>query len=325
MINKVKLLATGFVIASLVFLSGCLQTEDVADPIVQLNAEVNAIDNYLTANAGSITGEVIEDPSGLRFVIDQMGTELPARSTSSAVNVKYMGYLFNPSVASGLGSKFDQGTWTSSLTSVIDGWKIAFTKLPIGTKGKVFIPSYWGYGANGSGTIPGNATLVFDIEYVNVTISDAEFNTWKTDTTAIENYLETKNITNHDTITFLSETTSDVKKNIGVRYILSQAGVGNKPSWFDWVKIKTKYYLLTNDGTVVYQNDNHTTRPADLLPGLNASLQQLNKGAKARFYIPSGWAFGTNAYVDPNSGSTLFPANSTIIVDVEMVDFATAP
>lgn len=325
MINKVKLLATGFVIASLVTLSGCLQTEDVADPIVQLNAEVNAIDNYLTANAGTITGEVIEDPSGLRFVIDQMGTELPARSISSAVNVKYMGYLFNPSVASGLGSKFDQGTWTNSLTSVIDGWKIAFTKLPIGTKGKVFIPSYWGYGVNGSGSIPGNTTLVFDIEYVNVTISDSEFTTWKADTTAIETYLATKDILDYDTVEFMSETTVDAKKNIGVRYTVSQAGIGGKPSWFDWIKIKTKYYLLTNDVTVVYQNDNQTIRPVDMLPGLNASLQQLNMGAKAKFYIPSGWAFGTKGYVDPNTGATLFPANANIIVEVEMVDFSTAP
>lgn len=330
MINKLKLLATSLIVVGLTTLSGCLQTEDIEDPIVQLNIEVNAIDNYIATNAGTITGAVIEDPSGLRFVIDQMGSELPARSIGSAVNVKYKLFYFDATKPSGIGNAVlngqgnpEQGTWTNSLAGTINAWKIAFTKLPLGTKAKIYTPSYWAYGPEGSGSIPGNTTLVYDVEYVNVTISPTEFETWGKDTTAIETYLKSKNILVYDTITFLSEATVEANKNIGVRYVLTPGpGTGQKPSWFNWVNIKTKYYLLSNDGTIVFQNADMDTRPVDLIPGLNAGLQQMKKGDKATFYIPSGLAFGPLGY----TGSTFsFPPDSNLIVEMEFVEFTTAP
>lgn len=49
-------------------------------------------------------------------------------------------------------------------TSVIDGWKVALQNMQEGSKWEVWIPWRLGYGASGSGSIPGYSTLVFEIE-----------------------------------------------------------------------------------------------------------------------------------------------------------------
>lgn len=48
-------------------------------------------------------------------------------------------------------------------TSVIEGWNIALFEMHEKQEARVIIPSQYGYGTTGTGTIPPNATLVFDI------------------------------------------------------------------------------------------------------------------------------------------------------------------
>ncbi|NME71505.1 FKBP-type peptidyl-prolyl cis-trans isomerase [Flammeovirga aprica] len=49
-------------------------------------------------------------------------------------------------------------------SSVIEGWNIALRNLHEKQEARVIIPSRLGYGASGTGSIPPNATLVFDIK-----------------------------------------------------------------------------------------------------------------------------------------------------------------
>ena len=53
------------------------------------------------------------------------------------------------------------------LGGLIAGWQIGLQKYKKGTKGKLLIPSGYGYGPSGQGSIPGNAVLIFDIEMVS--------------------------------------------------------------------------------------------------------------------------------------------------------------
>ena len=52
---------------------------------------------------------------------------------------------------------------------VIKGWDEGIMLLNVGTKARLIIPSELGYGSKGAGgVIPPNATLVFDVELVEI-------------------------------------------------------------------------------------------------------------------------------------------------------------
>lgn len=55
------------------------------------------------------------------------------------------------------------------VSNVIVGWHIALSQLREGEKATVLIPSFYGYGREGNGPIPGNTVLVFDLDVVSVT------------------------------------------------------------------------------------------------------------------------------------------------------------
>ena len=52
---------------------------------------------------------------------------------------------------------------------VISGWDEGILLLKVGDKARFVIPSHLGYGSNGAGgVIPPNATLIFDVELMDV-------------------------------------------------------------------------------------------------------------------------------------------------------------
>lgn len=82
------------------------------------------------------------------------------------VKVKYLGKFID-------GEKFDtSGDDAISLKvgtqSVIPGWEITLRTMRKGGKSTVIIPSAMAYGEHGSGRIPPNTPLVFDMEVVDV-------------------------------------------------------------------------------------------------------------------------------------------------------------
>jgi FKBP-type peptidyl-prolyl cis-trans isomerase len=106
-------------------------------------------------------------PSGLRYLDLKVG-EGPAAAASSAVSVRYSGWLTD-------GHLFDSSRNGAPLEfrignhEVIDGWDEGLTGMKVGGKRKLVIPPALGYGAEGSPpVIPPNATLVFEVELVGL-------------------------------------------------------------------------------------------------------------------------------------------------------------
>jgi FKBP-type peptidyl-prolyl cis-trans isomerase FkpA len=95
------------------------------------------------------------------------GTEaVPGR----AVTVQYTGWLYHPNAAQNRGPQFDSGTFGPFVlgTTVIPGWTQGLQGMRVGGSRRLVIPPNLGYGPTGSGPIPGNATLLFEVTLVNV-------------------------------------------------------------------------------------------------------------------------------------------------------------
>lgn len=107
-------------------------------------------------------------PSGLTYVDLVIGGGDTAKSGDLVV-VHYTGWLTN-------GNKFDSSvdrrepfSFNLGVGKVIRGWDEGVQGMRVGGKRKLTIPPDLGYGARGAGgVIPPNATLVFDVELLEV-------------------------------------------------------------------------------------------------------------------------------------------------------------
>ncbi len=106
--------------------------------------------------------------SGLRYQIIQKGSGKKAES-GKMVSVHYKGSLENGSVFDSSYTRKKPIEFKLGMGQVIEGWDEGIQLLQVGDKARFVIPSYLGYGSAGAGgAIPGDATLIFDIELMNV-------------------------------------------------------------------------------------------------------------------------------------------------------------
>ncbi len=154
-IKNILLLSLVFLFA----LGSCSKMDDF-DPQKQADEDEAIIVKFLAAN--NLTA--IRHSSGVYYTIVEPGAGTIAYSASTQILAKYTGRLLN-------GTVFDK-TSTQPLSfrlgDVIVGWQIGIPLIKKGGKIRLFIPSAYAYGRDGSGPIPDNAVLDFDVELVDV-------------------------------------------------------------------------------------------------------------------------------------------------------------
>lgn len=112
--------------------------------------------------------DTLTTASGLKYIVVKKG-DGPKAENGKTVDVHYTGFLmdgrtFDSSVERGEPISFPLGQGM-----VIKGWEEGIALMNVGDKIRLIIPSELGYGANGAGgVIPPNATLLFDVELMNV-------------------------------------------------------------------------------------------------------------------------------------------------------------
>ena len=89
------------------------------------------------------------------------------------LSVNYTGWLYSPSGQDGKGQQFDTSTgrgpyaFTLGRSQVISGWDRGVVGMRVGGLRRLVLPPELAYGSGGNPPIPGNATLVFDIELLD--------------------------------------------------------------------------------------------------------------------------------------------------------------
>ena len=114
-----------------------------------------------------VNGPGVTTASGLQYWDLKTGSGATA-APGNTVSVHYTGWLSD-------GEKFDSSLDRSrpfefrlGAGRVIKGWDEGVAGMKVGGKRQLRIPPALGYGANGTGPIPPNATLVFDVELLEV-------------------------------------------------------------------------------------------------------------------------------------------------------------
>ena len=128
----------------------------------------------LNANLSAVTG-----PGPLHILkltpVDIAVGEGAEVKTGDVVEVHYTGWLYNNKAANLRGAKFDSSrdagnpfTFLVGGRQVIRGWDMGVVGMKVGGKRTLMIPAYLAYSTQGSGSIPPNTHLVFDIELLAI-------------------------------------------------------------------------------------------------------------------------------------------------------------
>ncbi len=156
--------------------------------IIRVGAEAesfNAVETFRNFNGAKAereaaakkkTEELLEElaagfdktDSGLRYQIIQKGDGAKAEK-GKTVSVHYKGSLTDGTVFDSSFKRNQPIDFPLGMGNVIAGWDEGIALLQVGDKARFVIPPYLGYGETGAGgVIPPNATLIFDVELVEV-------------------------------------------------------------------------------------------------------------------------------------------------------------
>ena len=239
---------------------------------------------------------VITTASGLQYEVLQQGTgEKPTAADTFVCH--YRGTLLD-------GTEFDASYKRGEplqmpVTAVIPGWTEGLQLMPVGSKYKFYIPYQLGYGVTGQGAIPGGATLVFEVELLDVKKTRPN-----PVLEASRNFLEQNKLR------------PEVKTTAsGLQYEVIREGTGPKMAALDTFVCHYRGTLV--DGTefdASYNRGQPLIMPANqVIRGWTEGLQLMPVGSKYKFYIPSDLGYGPRGYGP-------IPGGAAIIFEVELLE-----
>lgn len=123
-----------------------------------------------TPQSATITNSIpnmATDSNKLQIEDIKVGTGQEVTSGDTVV-MHYKGTLSN---GEKFDSSYDRGTPFETrigVGQVIQGWDMGVPGMKVGGKRKLVIPPALGYGERGIGPIPGNATLIFEVELLEI-------------------------------------------------------------------------------------------------------------------------------------------------------------
>jgi len=137
---------------------------------VALATTLSACSNSNSPTTTSTGSNGVSSITTLQTTDVKVGTGADA-VVGRAITVHYTGWLYSESASDHHGTKFDSSvdrnvpyTFILGAGTVIKGWDQGIVGMKVGGQRTLVIPPSLGYGSTGvSGTIPANATLIFDV------------------------------------------------------------------------------------------------------------------------------------------------------------------
>ena len=267
----------------------------------KIKKEAEQVKDLLASLKEKYKAEVFSATNGLRHIITKPGSgDMPAKGDKLTVNLVFK-------LADG--KVIDDTRKNKAPLKVPVGAPMRLKGLEQGLKGMkngeqrtVVVPHELGFGTAGAGPdIPPYSTLIFELEVAGVQ-SD------KKQIAGIISKLK-KDYPKSNLITTES----------GLQYVVTKAGAGAKVG--KGKKIKAHYTGKLLDGT---EFDSSVKREmpfefvvgtGQVIKGWDEALSDMKKGEKRTLIIPSELAYG------PNGRPPKIPPSSTLVFEVELVDF----
>lgn len=115
------------------------------------------------------TTDTMTTASGLKYLVVEKSNNPTKAEKGMMVDVHYTGFLTDGKVFDSSIERRNPISFQLGTGSVIRGWDEGIALMNVGDKYRLIIPADLGYGAHGAGNdIPPHATLLFDVELVNV-------------------------------------------------------------------------------------------------------------------------------------------------------------
>jgi len=143
-------------------------------PLTPVGLVAQAFDPKMPASVPQVSGSVVENVT-MHYIEVSAGSGAVA-APAKQYTVHYTGWLYDPKASDKHGQKFDSSkdhgepfSFKLGARQVISGWDQGVAGMKVGGTRTLVIPSDLAYGSRGAGgTIPPNATLVFDVELLGV-------------------------------------------------------------------------------------------------------------------------------------------------------------
>jgi peptidylprolyl isomerase len=246
--------------------------------------------------APTVEGEVQTTDSGLRYV-DVRSGDGAMPETGQTVSVHYTGWLTDGTQFDSSRDRMQPFQFQLGVGQVISGWDEGVATMSVGGQRRLVVPAELAYGDRGSGTIPGGATLVFDVELLEIVAPTG--NDGPTGgIPPVEGEVQTM--------------------ESGLEYIDVVVGDGAAPETGQTVSVHYTGWLT--DGTK-FDSSRDRGQPIEfqlntgqVIAGWDQGISTMQVGGQRRLIIPPELAYGDGGF------GNVIPGGATLVFDVELVD-----